>query len=143
MYAGVVLSIRHLRGVDVAWLGLVNHLVSCLLLAPLVIGRVPMPHGFQWVALFLFGSVQLAIPYMLFAWAMREVESNEASLITLIEPLAVPVWTFLAWRHHPDYLFPKWWTMVGACLIATGFVWRYGIAKRSAIKTKDVVSSDR
>jgi drug/metabolite transporter (DMT)-like permease len=89
MYAGVVLAIRHLRGVDVAWLGLVNH-----------------------------------------AWALRQVESNEAALITLIEPIAVPVWTFLAWRHHPEYEFPRWWTMLGASLIAMGFLWRYGIAPR-------------
>lgn len=127
MYAGVVLSIRHLRGVDVAWLGLVNHGVSVLLLAPLVIGKAPLPHGFQWVALALFGSIQLALPYMIFAWAMRKVESNEAALITLVEPIAVPVWTFLAWRHHPEYEFPKWWTILGGGLIALGFVWRYGI----------------
>lgn len=128
MYTGVVLSIRHMRGVDVAWLGLVNHGVSVVLLAPLVIGKTPLPHGFQWVALALFGSVQLALPYMIFAWAMRKVESNEAALITLIEPIAVPVWTFLAWRNHPDYEFPKWWTILGASFIAMGFVWRYGIA---------------
>lgn len=127
MYTGVVLSIRHMRGVDVAWLGLVNHGVSVLLLAPLVIGKTPLPHGFQWVALALFGSVQLALPYMIFAWAMRKVESNEAALITLIEPIAVPVWTFLAWRHHAEYEFPKWWTILGASFISLGFVWRYGI----------------
>lgn len=130
MYAGVVLSIRKLRGVDVAWIGLVNHGVSVLLLAPHVIGKLPLPHGFQWLALFLFGTLQLAVPYMLFAWAMRQLESNEAALITLVEPLAVPVWTFLAWRHHPEYEFPRWWTLLGASLIAAGFVWRYGIAAR-------------
>ncbi len=131
MYSGVILSLRHMRGVNVAWLGFVNHSVSVLLLAPLVIGRVPMPQGIQWLVLFLFGSLQLAVPYMIFAWAMREVDSNEASLITLIEPLTVPVWTFLAWRHHPTYEFPKWWTLLGASFIAVGFVWRYGIAKRN------------
>ncbi len=131
MYTGVILSLRHLRGVDVAWLGFVNHFVSCLLLAPLVIGKVPIPEGVQWLALMFFGSVQLAIPYMIFAWAIRDVESNEASLITLIEPLAVPMWVFIAWRHHPSYELPNWWTLVGALFIATGFVWRYGIAKRN------------
>jgi drug/metabolite transporter (DMT)-like permease len=132
MYTGVVLSIRHLRGVDVAWLGLVNHGVSVLLLLPLVLGKTPLPHGFQWFALALFGSLQLAVPYMLFAWALRQVESNEAALITLIEPIAVPIWTFLAWRHHPEYEFPRWWTLVGASLIAMGFIWRYRIATRLA-----------
>ncbi|MEM8666002.1 MAG: DMT family transporter [Planctomycetota bacterium] len=128
MYAGVVCSIRHLRGVDVAWLGLVNHGVSVICLAPLVIGHTPMPHGFQWLALFALGAIQLAIPYMIFAWAVREVESNEAGLITLLEPLSVPVWTFLAWRHLATYEPPKWWTVTGGAFIAAGFIWRYGPA---------------
>lgn len=128
MYAGVVLSIRHLRGVDVAWIGLVNHTVSIVCLFPLVIGRTPLPHGIQWLALLGLGAVQLAIPYMIFAWAVREVESNEAGLITLLEPLAVPLWTFLAWRHHVTYEPPKWWTLTGGAFIAAGFVWRYGPA---------------
>ena len=125
-YAGVLLSIRHLRGVDVAWIGLVNYSVSAICLAPFVIGKIPMPTGAQWFALAAFGALQLGIPYMLFAWAVREVQSNEASLITLIEPLAVPVWTFLVWRHHPHYEYPAWWTMFGAIFIAGGFIWRYG-----------------
>ncbi|MDE0862290.1 MAG: DMT family transporter [Rubripirellula sp.] len=131
MYAVVMLSLRRLRGVDVAWLGLVNHLVSVVCLAPLVIGKVPLPHGGQWIALFCLGAVQLAIPYMIFAWAVREVESNEASLLTLLEPVAVPIWTFIAWRSYPSYQLPRWWTLVGAALIAVGFIWRYGMVRRS------------
>ena len=88
-----------------------------------------MPHGIQWAALFGLGAVQLAIPYMIFAWAVREVESNEACLITLLEPLAVPLWTFLAWRHLATYEPPRWWTLAGAALIAAGFVWRYGLVR--------------
>lgn len=130
MYAVVLITLRHLRGVDVAWLGLVNHAACVFLLFPLVVGQIPLPHGMQWVALIALGSTQLALPYMLFAWAVREVESNEASLITLVEPLAVPLWTYLAWRHHPGYQFPHWWTLLGGGLIAAGFVWRYGLAQR-------------
>lgn len=130
-YAIVLLSIRHLRGLDVAWIGLINHVACVVFLGPLVIGRTPMPHGIQWAALFGLGAVQLAIPYMIFAWAVREVESNEACLITLLEPLAVPVWTFLAWRHHVTYRPPDSWTMVGAMLIAAGFIWRYGLVRRA------------
>ena len=134
MYAGVLLSIRHLRGVDVAWIGFVNHVVCVILLLPMVAGKTPMPHGFQWIALFLLGAIQLGIPYMLFAWAVRELDSNEASLITLIEPLAVPVWTFLAWRHLANYQFPQWWILVGAGLIASGFIWRYALARKELAK---------
>lgn len=130
MYACVLLLIRHLRGVDVAWIGLINHVACIVLLWPVVVGKTPMPQGSQWLVLMALGATQLALPYMLFAWAVREVDSNEASLITLLEPLAVPLWTFLAWRHHPGYELPRWWTLVGAALIASGFVWRYGLARR-------------
>jgi len=130
MYAIVLLSIRHLRGFDVAWIGLVNHIACIACLWPLVIGKAPLPHGIQWVALFGLGAVQLAIPYMIFAWAVREVESNEACLITLLEPLAVPLWTFLAWRNQVTYQAPRWWTLLGAALIAAGFIWRYGLTRR-------------
>ncbi|QDT13279.1 DMT family transporter [Planctomycetes bacterium K23_9] len=131
MYAGVMLSIRKLRGVNVAWIGMVNHVVCIVLLAPMVIGQTVVPHGFQWIALFALGAVQLAIPYMLFAWAVREIDSNEASLITLLEPMVVPLWTFLAWRNHTSYRYPDWWVVIGAGLIAVGFIWRYQIAKRT------------
>lgn len=131
MYAAVLLLLRRLRGIDVAWLGLVNHVACIVVLWPLVVGKTALPQGIEWIALMALGSTQLALPYILFAWAVREMESNEASLITLLEPLAVPVWTFLAWRHHPGYQFPRWWTLLGASLIAAGFVWRYGIARRA------------
>lgn len=132
MYAVVLISIRHLRGVDVAWIGLVNHLACVACLSPLVIGKVPLPHGIQWIALICLGIVQLALPYMIFAWAVREVESNEASLLTLVEPLAVPIWTFLAWQHLASYQFPRASTLLGASLIALGFVWRYGLARQES-----------
>jgi drug/metabolite transporter (DMT)-like permease len=130
MYACVLLLIRHLRGVDVAWIGLINHVACVALLWPIVVGNTPLPQGNQWLVLMVLGATQLALPYMLFAWAVREVESNEASLITLLEPLAVPLWTFLAWRQHPGYELPRWWTLAGAVLIASGFVWRYGLVRR-------------
>ena len=129
-FAGVMLSIRHMRGTDVAWIGLVNFSVSAVCLAPLVLGSVPLPHGGQWIALVGFAAMQFAIPYMLFAWAVRHVESNEASLMTLLEPLSVPLWTFLAWHAHPGYRPPQLWTIVGASLIACGFLWRYGWSLR-------------
>lgn len=141
MYAVVLLSIRHLRGIDAAWIGLVNHLACVVCLWPLVIGKAPLPHGFQWIALCGLGAVQLALPYILFAWAVREVESNEASLITLLEPIAVPLWTFLAWRHHATYEPPKWWTLVGGSLIALGFLWRYGLSAYRARLSRAVNSS--
>lgn len=130
MYAGVVLSLRRLSGVDVAWLGLVNFAVSSLCLAPFVWQHAPLPEGPQWLALAALGAFQYGIPYMIFAYAIRDLSSNEAALITLLEPLCVPLWTFLAWHHLASYRPPDWWTAVGALLITVGFLWRYGLNRR-------------
>lgn len=125
LFAGVVLSLRHLRSLDPAWLGFVNHAATVICLAPLVLGRLPMPSGWQWLALALLGSVQLAIPYLLFARAVQRVPSAEASLLTLVEPIAVPVWTLLLWSHLDSYRAPPWWVLVAGAAICVGFVFRF------------------
>ncbi len=125
MYAGVMLSLRHLRSMDPAWLGFVNHLGTVIFLAPLVFTRLPIPHGGQWLALIVLGVVQLAIPYILFARAVKRIEAAEASLLTLVEPIAVPIWTALLWRHLASYRPPPWWVIVGAVVICLGFVERF------------------
>jgi drug/metabolite transporter (DMT)-like permease len=49
----------------------------------------------QWVVLAAFGVVQVAIPYLLFAMAMRHVPAHEAALLTLIEAVLNPIWVWL------------------------------------------------
>ena len=45
--------------------------------------------------LFMMGAVQFALPYLLFTRGLRDVESAEASLLALIEPVLNPVWVAL------------------------------------------------
>ncbi len=119
-YAGVVVTLRWLRNEDAAWLVALNHIVTAAVLAPFVIGQSPLPAGQQWWYLIGFGVVQMGIPYLLFARGVRTVPGHEATGIVLLEPLLVPVWTWLAWRE-----MPAWWTVLGALLILTGLIWRY------------------
>ena len=73
----------------------------------------------------VFGTFQMALPYVLFTRGLRSVTSHEASCISLLEPILVPIWVFVAWRHTPDYELPSWWTWVGASLILLGLLFRY------------------
>ncbi len=130
MFACVMLSLRHLRSMDPAWLGFVNHIATVICLAPLVFQGLPLPHGWQWLALALLGVVQLAIPYLLFAYAVKHVESSEASLLTLVEPIAVPIWTAIAWSHLESYRAPPWWVIIAGAMIGLGFVERFWAARR-------------
>lgn len=126
-FAGVMLSLRQLRDLSGFWIISVCHFSAAALLAPFV-----LPYRAMWpsptTALFLaaFGAFQMAVPYVLFARGLRHIVGHEASCITLLEPLLVPVWVFLVWRHAPGYRLPDWWTWLGAFLILAGLAVRYG-----------------
>jgi drug/metabolite transporter, DME family len=124
-FAGVVLSVRQLRGVDAAWLIALNLAVTAVLLSPVVVADDLWPTGRQFVYLTAFGMLQLGLPYYLFARGVRWIAGHEASGIALLEPILVPVWVFLAWHAEPTYQPPQWWTYVGGCLILTGLLWRF------------------
>lgn len=137
-YAGVVLSLRHLRAHDPAWLAAMNHTVTAMVLAPfalapLVFGDTalahafsitaagaPLPAGMQWPLLAAFGLFQMGLPYVLFARGLQRIPGHEATGIGLIEPILVPLWTYLAWNECP-----AWHTLAGGALILTGLVIRY------------------
>ncbi len=61
----------------------------------------------------------------MFARGLRSTSSPEASVLTLIEPVLVPLWVYLAWHHHPSYEAPRWWTWAGGGMIMLGLLGRY------------------
>lgn len=73
-----------------------------------------LPHldGRTLTALALLGIVQLGIPYVLFARALRSVRAIEAVMLTMLEPIANPLWVMLALREHPSG-----WALVGGALV--------------------------
>ncbi|GIW99489.1 MAG: permease [Pirellulaceae bacterium] len=129
-FAGVVLCMRALRDMDSAWLITCNHGATALLLLPWVIAAEGSIAWSGYLALALFGMLQMSLPYVLFARGLRSASTAEASVLTLIEPLLVPVWVYVAWHEHPSYEPPGWWVWCGAALIFIGLVQRYGSAMR-------------
>jgi drug/metabolite transporter (DMT)-like permease len=119
-YAGVVLSLRHLRGHDPVWLSALNHAVTVAVMAPLALDGAYFPSGVQWALLAGFGVVQMALPYVLFTRGLKRIPGHEATGIGLVEPLLVPVWAYLAWGDEP-----AWWTLAGGGLILAGLAIRY------------------
>lgn len=121
MYAAVVLSLRQLRELDPIWLAAVNHLATALVLLPIALrSDTPFPHGAQWLFLIAFGMLQMALPYVLFAYSLKRIAGHEATAIGLIEPLLVPLWAYLAWGDRP-----AWWTFLGGAFILVGLAIRY------------------
>jgi drug/metabolite transporter (DMT)-like permease len=120
-YAGVLIGLRVLRRESSNWLTVWNHLWGALILLPLVIALRP-PTWPQFVVLFLYGSLQMGLPYWLMARGLRVISPQEAGVITLLEPLLNPIWAYLV---SPETEVPGPATFVGGALILGALAWRY------------------
>ena len=73
------------------------------------------------------GAVQFALPYLLFTRGLRDVESAEASLLALIEPVLNPIWVALFYGEQPTV-----GTVIGGAIIVAGLAVRYSIVREPA-----------
>ncbi|HET6573615.1 MAG TPA: DMT family transporter [Fimbriiglobus sp.] len=130
-YAWVVLFLRGLRAESSAWLMVLNLFGSSALIGGFIVAReewdvaqgwFTAPSAAQLAVLFVFGAVQMAAPYWLFARSLRSVSPQEAGIITLLEPVLNPVWAYLI---APDKETPTAWTVAGGLLLLGALAWRY------------------
>jgi len=78
-----------------------------------------MPDARSWAGLLLLGTVQLGIPYVLYAMAIRRVPAVTAILIPMIEPVLNPVWVLLALGEVPGPM-----AVLGGAIILGAVTWR-------------------
>jgi DME family drug/metabolite transporter len=83
--------------------------------------------GEDLALLFIMGAVQFALPYLLFTRGLRDVESAEASLLALIEPVLNPIWVALFYGEQPTV-----GTVIGGAIIVAGLAVRYSIVREPA-----------
>jgi DME family drug/metabolite transporter len=137
-YALVIIGLRGFRGMDPIWLSAANNLGGALALGAIVaiaIGPIPAPSPGQALALAVFGVVQMAISYALFARGLRAVGATEAGLLGLLEPILSPIWVYLIVGERPADA-----TLFGGALLLAGVACRYiplpgGIWSRGRRKT--------
>jgi drug/metabolite transporter, DME family len=136
-YAGVVLFLGSMTSESPVWLTLINLLGTALITGGWVLFRfgpsamvdwLTAPTLGQFVVLVVFGVVQLATPYVLFARSLRTVSPAEAGVITLLEPVLNPVWAYLM---SPERDTPTVWTWLGGGLLLGALVWQYVPRKRT------------
>lgn len=142
VYAGVVLFLRTLREFSPAWLVFLNHLGSAVAIGLFVLLTTNFPAWSQWLstptprqflALVVFGTFQMALPYWLFARGLRTVGPQEAGIITLLEPLLNPVWAYLI---TPETDTPTGPMLAGGALIFAALVWRYVPERRPEMRPR-------
>jgi drug/metabolite transporter (DMT)-like permease len=125
-YAGVILCLRVLRDASSRWLTVINHLGGAFALLPFV-WSLRQPTLAQLGVLFLFGTLQMALPYWLVARGLRSVSPQEAGTITLLEPILNPVWAYLVVAEEPSLA-----TLIGGGFILGALAWRYWPRSRHA-----------
>jgi drug/metabolite transporter (DMT)-like permease len=79
--------------------------------------------------LLLLGSVQLAIPYLLYSLAIRHVRALDASIISIIEPILNPIWVMLVTSEHPSF-----WSIVGGSIVLASSLTRSLVASRCRLR---------
>ena len=96
-FALLTLMIRLMRNSDSAAVMVANNLGSALLLLPVVlwVGH-PSLSGRSLILLIFMGVVQFGLPYYLYTLGLVRVPAYQAALLTMAEPVLVPVWTYLA-----------------------------------------------
>ncbi len=82
------------------------------------------PSGREWSLLALLGVVQIGIPYILYAIAIRRVTAIEGVLIPALEPILNPIWVGLVIGQIPGP-----WALAGAALVLAAVVGR-GLVRR-------------
>jgi drug/metabolite transporter (DMT)-like permease len=120
-YAGVLIWLRVLRGESARWLTVLNHLGSAVVLFPDA-ARFDLPTAGQLAWLFLFGAIQMGLPYWLMARGLRTISPHEAGTLSLLEPILNPLWAYLV---SPAEELPGMWTWVGGACILSGIAYRY------------------
>jgi drug/metabolite transporter (DMT)-like permease len=112
-YALLTLMLRQMRDSDSAALTVLNNLGSAILLFPAV-----CLIGGMWVSpraailLVVMGVVQFGLPYYLYTLGLARVPAYQAAIATMIEPVLVPLWTYIAVREPVP-----WPTAVGGGVI--------------------------
>lgn len=96
-FALLTLMIRIMRDSDSAAVTLVNLVGSACLLFPVVLlyGDLAVSrHALLLLA--LLGVFQFGLPYYLYTLGLARIKAHRAALITLVEPVLVPLWAYLA-----------------------------------------------
>jgi drug/metabolite transporter, DME family len=141
MYSAIILFLRGMRHESSAWLTFLNHFGAGLIMATamfLIIGPAEfiswaqVPTAKQLAVIAIWGTIQMAIPYLLFSKGMKIISAQEAGAIALIEPILNPIW---AWMLAPEREKFTWVTWLAAVCILGGLAWRYW-PSRSEIPNK-------
>lgn len=119
-FAWLILFLRKQKDGSPVESVILGNALTALVALPLLVGQVPTAR--DWVWLLLLGSVQTAVPYIIYSKAIRHVTALEATLVPVIEPLLNPTWAFLFLGEIPGF-----WAVAGGLIILSAVTLRASI----------------
>ena len=103
---------------------LLGNILTAIIGVPFLFQSMPDSKG--WLYLVVLGVVQLGLPYILYAKAIKHVTALEASLIPVIEPILNPFWVFLMLGETPGK-----WALIGGAIVLVSVTARCLISLRA------------
>ena len=126
-FAGLILLLRKQKEGSPVESVILGNALTALLALPLLVRNMPTAQDWIWLA--LLGSVQTAVPYIIYSVAIRHVTALEGTLVPVIEPLLNPTWAFLFLGEVPGF-----WAVFGGMIILSAVILRAVISTPSAPK---------
>jgi drug/metabolite transporter (DMT)-like permease len=136
---GIVLAV--LSGVSMGWMVLflrrqketssiesmlLGNILTLLIGIPFMLDSpVPDVQGLSYVA--ILGVVQIGIPYVLYAHALKSATAMEGVVLTMLEPILSPVWVMIVLRETPGP-----WALLGGAIVLVAVTVRAVLAARRA-----------
>jgi len=116
-FAGVALSLRMQKDASPLESVLLGNILTAIIGIPFMLQSKPTT--LSWVGLVLMGTIQLGLPYIIYAKAIKSVSALEATLIPVIEPIVNPIWIFLIVGEVPGK-----WAFIGGAIVITAITAR-------------------
>ncbi len=116
-FASVALFLRKEKAGSPVTSIILGNILVALAGAPFMF-QAPLASGDGW-RLLLLGTVQLGLPYVLYAVAIKHVTALEATLIPLLEPILNPTWVMWMLGERPGP-----WAIVGGALVLLAVLMR-------------------
>ena len=125
-FGTMVILLRKERDSSPASALLLGNLITAAVGLPFAVGH-PLPLS-QAAAVVTLGVLQLGLPYILYAAAIRRVTALEAILIPMVEPILNPLWVALNRGEIPGR-----WSLLGGALVL-GAVLSRELVRRGDVK---------
>ena len=119
-FGWLTLFLRKQKGGSTLESVFLGNVLAALIGIPFMFDSVPSAGS--WASLVLLGTVQFALPYVLYSIAVKHVSALEAMLIPMIEPVLNPIWVLLLVGEIPGPMSIAGGVVILGSILARGLL---------------------